>query len=104
MPIGQINFATIQRMGDVDQFRQQQETKTMMDQQSIQGQVKQREDILRHQVTDSQNGNKAQSEADARKEGKNKYSARKGTKKKKEEPQSEEIVLQKVGGGIDIKI
>jgi hypothetical protein len=107
MAIGQINFATIQRISDVEHFRQQQDSKPMADQQNIQGQVEQRTDQLRHQVMDPKNGNKAKNDADARDEGKNKYSARKGTKRKKDAPpQGEEGQQQllKVGGGIDIKI
>jgi hypothetical protein len=105
MAIGQINFATIQRLDDVNQFRQQQDSKPMVDQQNIQGQVEQRADVLRHQVTDPQNKNKSKNEADAREKGKNKYYAAKGNKKKKDaQEDKEERVLQSVGGGIDIKI
>jgi hypothetical protein len=107
MAIGQINFATIQRLDDVNQFRQQQDSKPMVDQQNIQGTVEQRADKLSHQVVNKKNDGKPKNDADAREEGKNKYYARKIKKKKgspKDKPDAKEEKYQKVGGGIDIKI
>jgi hypothetical protein len=104
LSIGQIHFATIQRIGDVEQFRQHQDAKPMVDQQNIQGQVEQRADILRHQVTSPQNSNRAEEEADARKEGKGKYSKRQGNRRRKMSQQQESSGIPKQSGGIDIKI
>jgi hypothetical protein len=109
MAIGQINFATIQRLDDVNQFRQQQDSKSVVDQQNIQGQVEQRADKLRHQVMNKKNEGKPKNDADAREEGKNKYTATRKLNKKKKEPSEgnldrEIALLQKVGSGIDIKI
>jgi hypothetical protein len=104
MPIGGIHFATIQRTADVDQIRQQQESKPMVDQQNIQGQIKQRDDAMSHQVLQSREGNKTDNEADAREEGKGKYS-RQGKRRKRQEEQHEEgRVIKKQAAGIDIKI
>jgi hypothetical protein len=107
MAIGSINFATIQRLDDVNQFRQQQDSKPMVDQQNIQGTVEQRADKLRHQVMKKKNEGKPKNDADAREEGKNKYYASKIKKKKgssEDEADTKEEMYQKVGGGIDIKI
>jgi hypothetical protein len=107
MAIGSINFATIQRLDDVNQFRQQQDSKPMVDQQNIQGTVEQRADKLRHQVMKKKNEGKPKNDADAREEGKNKYYASKIKKKKgssEDESDAKEEMYQKVGGGIDIKI
>jgi hypothetical protein len=107
MAVGSINFATIQRLDDVNQFRQQQDSKPMVDQQNIQGTVEQRADKLRHQVMKNKNEGKPKNDSDAREEGKNKYYARKIKKKKapsEDGPDANEELYQKVGGGIDIKI
>jgi hypothetical protein len=104
MPIGQINFATIQRTSDVDMYRQHQDSKMLMDQQNIQGQIKQRDDAMSHQVLDSQDSNKADNKADARDEGKNKYSKRKGDQKKKKPQQDGQGVVKKQAAGFDIRI
>jgi hypothetical protein len=105
MPIGQINFATIQRTVDVEQYKQQEETKPFVDQQNIQGQVEQHVDALHHQVLDPHDSNRTDNEADAREEGKGQYTARQGAKKKKVPPQHDEgRVIRKGGAGIDIKI
>jgi hypothetical protein len=108
MAVGSINFATIQRLDDVNQFRQQQDSKPMVDQQNIQGTVDQRAEKLRHQVMKKKNEGKPKNDADAREEGKNKYYASRINKKKKGPSEAEndanEEMYQKVGGGIDIKI
>jgi hypothetical protein len=106
MPIGGINFATIQRTADVEQIRQQQDSKPMVDQQNIQGQIKERDDAMRHQVLDPREGNKTGNEADAREEGKGKY-FRQGSRKKKAPQQSTEdgrVIKKQAVGIIDIKV
>ena len=50
MAIAPINYATIQRTADIETFKNQQDTKPMVDQQNIQVQVDHREDVLHHQV------------------------------------------------------
>jgi hypothetical protein len=104
MPIGQINFATIQRAGDMDMYRQQQDTKALVEQQNGQEQIKQRDEAMSHQVLSSQDSDKAKNNADARDEGKNKYSRRKGAAKKKEPQQDEQCVVKKQAAGFDIRI
>jgi hypothetical protein len=105
MPIGQINFATIQRTTDVEQYRHQEEAKPLVDQQNIQGQVEQRVDHLQHQVLDPHNSDRAEDDADPREEGKGEYYARKGTRKKKITQQHDEgRVIKKHATSIDIKI
>ena len=45
MAIAPINYATIQRTADIETFKNQQDTKPMVDQQNIQVQVDHREDV-----------------------------------------------------------
>jgi hypothetical protein len=105
MPIGQINFATIQRTTDIEQYRHQEEAKPLVDQQNIQGQVEQRVDHLQHKVLDPHDSDRAENDDDPRDEGKGGYSAQKGTRKKKTMQQHDEgRVIKKRAGSIDIKI
>ena len=66
MPIGQINYAMIQRTTDVEAFKHQEEAKPMVDQQNIQTVVKKHEEALRHQVIKKDDSNRAENHADAK--------------------------------------
>jgi hypothetical protein len=105
MPIGQIDYATIQRTSDVEAYRHHEEAKPVADQQNIQVQVEQREDTLRHQVIDPHNSEQTNNHTDAKEEGKNRYSSSKITKKNDKKSQHEAgRVIRKQTGGFDIKI
>lgn len=73
MAIAPINYATIQRTADIETFKNQQDTKPMVDQQNIQVQVDHREDVLHHQVIHPEENEQLDNHTDAREEGKNKY-------------------------------
>lgn len=104
MPIGQINYAMIQRTTDVEAFKHQEEAKPLVDQQNIQTQMKQREDAMRHQVIEQENSSRADNHADAKEEGRGKYSARQQKKKKEKSVQDSGQVIKKTDHGFDIKI
>lgn len=104
MAIRPIDYAMIQRTSDVESIKRHEESKPMADQQNIQVQVENREDKLRHQVLDPQDSNQAKNDADARDEGKGKYLAPKGDKKKRKSQHDEGQVVRKHSGGFDIKI
>ena len=70
MAIAPINYATIQRTADIETFKNQQDTKPMVDQQNIQVQVDHREDVLHHQVIHPEENEQLDNHTDAREEGK----------------------------------
>lgn len=104
MPIGQINYAMIQRTTDVETFKHQEETKPFVDQQNIQTQMKRNEDALRHKVLEKADSNRAKNDADAKDEGKGKYTPDRNTKKKEKSKNDSGQVVKKASQGIDIKI
>ena len=79
MAIAPINYATIQRTADIETFKNQQDTKPMVDQQNIQVQV------------------------DHREEGKNKYK-KQGSVRKKTNKETKRTGGNPVGGSFDMKI
>lgn len=103
MAIGPINFAMIQRTGDVEMYKHQEESKPMVDQQNIQVQVNHREDVLSHQVIQSQNSDKAKNDADAKEEGRGQYRTS-PSKKKKQVADKDRVIRKQDSGGFDIKI
>ena len=66
MAIAPINYATIQRTADIETFKNQQDTKPMVDQQNIQVQVDHREDVLHHQVIHPEENEQLDNHTDAR--------------------------------------
>ena len=103
MAIAPINYATIQRTADIETFKNQQDTKPMVDQQNIQVQVDHREDVLHHQVIHPEKNEELENHTDAREEGKNKY-RKQGTVRKKTGRKTERELEESIGGGFDIKI
>lgn len=96
-------MAMIQRTNDVEMYKLQEEAKPLVDQQNIQVQVDQREDVLSHQVIQSQNSDKAKNDADAKEEGRGQYHA--GSAKRKKQVADKGRVIRKSDiGGFDIKI
>ena len=96
-------MAMIQRTNDVEMYKLQAEAKPLVDQQNIQVQVDQREDVLSHQVIQSQNSDKAKNDADAKEEGRGQYHA--GSAKRKKQVADKGRVIRKSDiGGFDIKI
>lgn len=97
----------IQRTDDVGYLKQQQDAKPLVQQQNVQAQMVKKQDELRHQVMDPEHGNKADTHADAREEGKGSYFFRKKSDKKKSDEAEEGRVVKKSAGNgssFDIKI
>ena len=103
MAIGPIDMAMIQRTNDVEMYKLQEEAKPLVDQQNIQMQVDQREDVLSHQVIQSQNSDKTKNDADAKDEGHVQYHAS-ASKRKKQIPDKGRVIRKTGSGGFDIKI
>ena len=102
MAIAPINYATIQRTADIETFKNQQDTKPMVDQQNIQVQVDHREDVLHHQVIHPEENEQLDNQ-DAREEGKNKYK-KQGSVRKKTNKETKRTGGNPVGGSFDMKI
>lgn len=103
MSIRPIDFAVVQRTNDVEMIKLQEEAKPMVDQQNIQVQVDQREDVLRHQVIQSQNSDKTKNDADAKEEGHGQYN-RQDSKRKKSAKDNGRVIPKSQIGRFDIKI
>lgn len=103
MAIAPINYATIQRTADIETYKNQQDTKPVVDQQNIQVQVDHREDVLHHQVIHPEENEHLENHTDARDEGKNKYK-KQGTVRKKTNQKTSRDMEDAIGGGFDIKI
>lgn len=103
MAIGPIDMAMIQRTNDVEMYKLQEEAKPLVDQQNIQVQVDQREDVLSHQVIQSQNSDKTKNDADAKEEGRGQYHAS-SVKRKKPVTDKGRVIRKSNRGGFDIKI
>ena len=93
MAIAPINYATIQRTADIETFKNQQDTKPMVDQQ----------DVLHHQVIHPEENEQLDNHTDAREEGKNKYK-KQGSVRKKTNKETKRTGGNPVGGSFDMKI
>lgn len=99
-----LNSGMIQRTDDVGQLRLQQEQRPMVEQQSAQTQMTRKADEFSHQVVTPADSNKADTHADAREEGKNKYFFRKKREKKQEEKTDGRVVKKYSSGSFDMKV
>ena len=88
---------------DIETFKNQQDTKPMVDQQNIQVQVDHREDVLHHQVIHPEENEQLDNHTDAREEGKNKYK-KQGSVRKKTNKETKRTGGNPVGGSFDMKI
>lgn len=107
MAINPINYAMVQRANDVGIVKHNEDARATINQQNIQVQVEKREDVLRHQVINKAKNEQAKNDADARDEGKNKYSRRAGKKNGKKDEASgdgDRVVRKQGAGGFDISI
>lgn len=106
MSIRPVDLTVIQRATDVSQIKQQLDAKPIIEQQNIQQQMVEKADRIAHQVIETKDAPSIDTHADAREEGKNKYTAQ---KKKIRIRQKEILSVDKVikknrGGDFDIKI
>lgn len=98
-----LNSGMIQRTDDVGALKLQQDGRPMVEQQSAQTQMARKADEFSHQVVTPADSNKADTHADAREEGKNKYFFRKKTEKK-EEKQEDRVVKKYSSSSFDMKV
>lgn len=99
-----INSGMIQRTDDVGALKLQQDSKPVLEQQSAQTQMTQKADEFSHQVVTPGDSNKADTHADAREEGKNKYFLQRKTDKKPEEKMEGRVIKKTSSGGFDMKV
>lgn len=100
-----VNSGMIQRTDDVGAWKLQQDSRPMVEQQSAQTQMTRKADELSHQVVTPANPNKADTHADAREEGKNKYFFRKKSdKKESDEKQDGKVVKKYSSSSFDMKV
>ena len=94
----------MQRSDDIGLLKHQHDSKPAVAQQNAQVQVTKKLDELRHQVNDPENGNKADTHADAREKGKNEYFFRKKDGHKKKEETECRVIKKPVNGSFDVKV
>ena len=100
-----LNNAMIQRTDDVGVIKHQQDARPAIEQQNAMTQVNKKVEEMRHQVINKDDADKADTHADAREKGKNKYFFRKKEAKKTISQSSEDRVVKKtMGGSFDIKV
>ncbi len=104
MSIRPVDIGVIQRMDDVGLIKHQQDSKPMIQQQNVQTEMVRRDDMLKHQVMDSEQGRKLENHADAKEEGKNSYFFKKKKKEKKDEKTQDRVIKKESGFGFDVKI
>ena len=99
-----LNSGMIQRTDDVGAWKLQQDSRPLVEQQSAQTQIARKADEFRHQVVTPSDSSKADTHADAREEGKNKYFFRKKDKKESDEKQDGRVVKKYSSSGFDMKV
>lgn len=104
MAIRPVDMGIIQRTDDVGIIKHQQDSKPMIQQQNVQTQMERRDEMLTHQVTNSEQGSKLENHTDAKEEGKNAYFFHKKKKEKKNEKTGDRVIKKDSGFGFDVKI
>ena len=99
-----LSSGMIQRTDDVGMLKLQQDNRPLVEQQSAQGQMVKKADEFSHQVVTPADSNKADTHADAREEGKNKFFSQKKSEKKQIKKQEDKVVKKYTSGGFDMKV
>lgn len=99
-----LNSGMIQRTDDVGNLKLQQEQRPVAEQQNAQTQMTRKADEFRHQVVTPSDSSKADTHADAREEGKNKYFFKKKVQKKQEETSDGCVVKKRSSNSFDMKV
>ena len=103
MSIRPVDFnGMLQRTDDVGMVKVREDHKPLQDQQNIQVQVEHRQEQTLHQVVTSGNSSQTKNQTDARQEGRNKYFASSG--KKKRADAEGKVVRKEQGGRFDLTI
>lgn len=99
-----LNSGMIQRTDDVGNLKLQQEQRPVAEQQNAQTQMTRKADEFRHQVVTPSDSSRADTHADAREEGKNKYFFKKKVQKKQEETLDGCVVKKRSSNSFDMKV
>jgi len=104
MSIRPVEFSgVVQRSQDVSTVKQQEDNKSMLQQQNVQTQFSKETVHHMRQVTHANDSDNAQKKFYAREKGSNEYEDRRNRKKKAEEKNSGKVSV-KTTGGFDMKI
>ena len=104
MSIRPVEFSgVVQRSQDVSTVKQQEDNKSMLQQQNVQTQFSKETAHHMRQVTHANDSDNAQKKFDAREKGSNEYEDRRNRKKKKKKKNSGKVSV-KTTGGFDMKI
>lgn len=98
-----LNNGMIQRTDDVGTIKLQQDNRPIVEQQSAQVQMAKKAEEFRHQVVTPADSNKADTHADAREEGKNKYFFSKKNNKKQDK-QEDRVIKKNATSSFDMKV
>ena len=99
-----MNSGMIQRTDDIGALKLQENTRPLAEQQNAQTQITKRSDEYSHQVVTSSDSNKADTHADAREEGKNKYFFQKKKTKNEKEETDGRVVKKYSSSSFDMKV
>lgn len=103
MSIGPVTLGgSIQRSTDIGMIKQQEENKTVVDQQNIGHVLKSQEEKQQRQVTKSDKTQEHEKKYDAKEKGNQQYSKQQQRDRKKKE--SKDRVVVKASGHFDMKI
>ena len=99
-----MNNGMIQRTDDIGALKLQENTRPMVEQQNAQSQIAKRADEYSHQVVTPSDSNKADTHADAREEGKNKYFFQKKKTKNEKEENDGRVIKKYSSSSFDMKV
>ena len=94
----------IQRTQDVGALKQQEDSRSMVEQQSIQAHMKTQEHRQLNQVNHANNAEEHEKRYDAKEKGSNEYEGQQKKKKKPETKENGKVVSKQESGHFDIKI
>jgi len=105
MAIGMIELqGSIQRTQDYTTFKQQENTKTMVDQSNFQAQTEKKVDQKLNQVVKGDDASKSKNQADAKEKGNGQYAGDGGAKRKKRDISQEGKVVLKGVSHFDMSV
>lgn len=94
----------IQRTQDVGALKQQEDSRPMVEQQSIQAHMKTQEHRQFNQVNHANNAEEHEKRYDAKEKGSNEYEGQQKKKKKPEKKGNGKVISKQESGHFDIKI
>lgn len=105
MSIRPVEFSgVVQRSQDVSALKQNEDNKSMLQQQNVQTQFAKETIHHMQQVNHANDSDNPEQKFDAREKGSNEYENRRNKKKKQQEKNSGKVMPRAVRGGFDMKI